>query len=182
MTLLVHLWVLTIGRLGVTAAVTIWAVVRIASRGGILSNALCQPWALCSVLGTRRVAGRSRLVADGGKLRVAGSLARHANRLAHLSVHGCFGTVVVAAILFGCALSLLVRLALGLLFLLLGLPFFANFLEFYSRQVSTYGSRIKMRAKQARPGWFVASLGLLKLSSPAEHQLSRRSTNTDHGC
>src|SRR4051812_15607906 len=94
MTLLIHLWVLAVGRLRVTAAVTTRTVVGIAV-GVILSHSLREPRALRAVLGTRRVARHGRLVADRGQLVVAGWLARHPDGLSHLPVDGRLGAVVV---------------------------------------------------------------------------------------
>ena len=70
MVLLVHLGVLSVGGLRVTAAVTIGTVVRIAVGGGILSHSLRKTGALRSVLGSSRVARGSRLVPDRRELRV----------------------------------------------------------------------------------------------------------------
>ena len=131
MALLVHLRVLAVRRLGVTAVVTIWAVVSVAGGGGILGDALCEPRALGAILRTRRVAGRGRLVADGRELRVAGCLAGHADSLTHLAVDRSLGAVLVATVLVSGALPLLVGLALSFLLLLLCLPFLTDFLEFY---------------------------------------------------
>ena len=62
MTLLVHLWVLSVRRLRVTAVVTIWTVVRIAVGGGILSHALRKTWTLRAVLRGSAVTRGRRLV------------------------------------------------------------------------------------------------------------------------
>ena len=127
--LLVHLRVLAVGRLGVTAVVTIGAVVRIAGGGAILGDALCEPWALGAILRTRRVTRRSRLITDGRELRVTRRLAGHADSLTHLAVDRRLGAVLVTAVLVSGALPLLVGLALGFLFLLLCLPLLADFFE-----------------------------------------------------
>lgn len=63
--LLIHLRILTIGRLWITAVVTIGTVICIAVRGGILAHAFRNTWALRAVLRSGGVARRSRLVADG---------------------------------------------------------------------------------------------------------------------
>lgn len=98
--------------------------------GDILGHALTEPWALSTVLRTRRVARSSRLVANRWKLGMARSLPWHANSLAHLTV-GAFGAVVVRSPAVGGALPLLVGLACGFLLLLLCLPLFADFFELY---------------------------------------------------
>ena len=62
----------------------------------------------------------------------------HANRLSHLPIHGGLGraaTVVLLALLLHVllhlgAVALVLGLARSLLLLLLGLPLFADFLEF----------------------------------------------------
>jgi hypothetical protein len=65
MVLLVHLRVLSVGRLRITAAVTIGTVVYIAVGGGILRHALRKTWTLRAVLRSCRVARGGRLVPDG---------------------------------------------------------------------------------------------------------------------
>jgi hypothetical protein len=132
MVLLVHLWVLTVGRLRITAVVTIGTVVRIAVGGGILSHALRKTWALGAILRSSRVAGCRRLIPDRRELRVLRRLAGYTDCLSHLAVDGSLrSTTVVGALLDVSAVSLFVRLACGFLLLLLGLPLFPNFLEFY---------------------------------------------------
>lgn len=148
MALLVHLRVGAVGRLGVTAVVTIGAAIGIAGGGGILCHAFGERGALCAVLRTRRVARGSRLVTDGGKLRVAGLLARDANGLSHLSVDRRLSTVLVAAALVGSTSAVFVSLALGLLLLLLGLPLFADLFELYNTQTLVpYIMHIKKRCQ-----------------------------------
>jgi hypothetical protein len=73
------------------------------------------------------------LITDGRELRVARRLAGHADSLTHLAVDGRLGAVLVTAVLVSGALPLLVGLALGFLFLLLCLPFFANFLKLWPK-------------------------------------------------
>lgn len=132
MTLLVHRRVLAVRRLRVTAAVTIRAVVCIAGRGGILPHALAEARTLRAVLRTGCVARCSRLVPDRRELRMAGCLPRDsADRLSHLTVDRSVVAVVVGAALFGGSLGFFCSLALCFLFLLLGFPFLADFLELW---------------------------------------------------
>jgi hypothetical protein len=132
MVLLVHLWVLAVGRLRITVVVTIGTVVRIAVGGGILSHALRKTWALSAILRSGRVAGCRWLITDGRELRVLRRLARYTDCLSHLAVDGSLrSTTVVGALLDVSAVSLFVSLARGLLLLLLGLPLFPDLLEFY---------------------------------------------------
>lgn len=79
MVLLVHLRVLSIGRLWITAAVTIGTVVRIAVGGGILSHSLRKTGALGAVLRSSRVARGGRLIPDRRELRMLGRLPRDTN-------------------------------------------------------------------------------------------------------
>jgi hypothetical protein len=133
MTLLVHLGVLSVGRLGITAAVTIGTVVCVAVWGSILSHALRKTWTLRSILRGSIVARGCRLIPNGRELRVRGSLSRHTDSLSHLPVHGGFTrrTTLVHALLDVSSVALVISLALGLFLLLLCLPFFSNFFEFY---------------------------------------------------
>jgi hypothetical protein len=132
MTLLVHLGVLSVRRLWITAAVTIGTVVCVAVWGSILSHALRKTWTLRAILRRGIVARGCRLIPDRRKLCVRRSLSRHTDRLSHLSVHGGFtrGTTLVHALLDVSPVALIVGLALGLLLLLLCLPLFPNFFEF----------------------------------------------------
>jgi hypothetical protein len=130
--LLVHLRVLSVWRLRVAAAVTIGTVVRVVVGGRILSHALRQTWALCAVLGSRVVARGRRLIADGWQLRVGRTLAWHTNSLSHLPIDRGFTrrASFMDALLLISPVAFIVGLALGLFFLLLRLPFFADLLEF----------------------------------------------------
>lgn len=131
MALRIHLRVLSVRRLGVTAAVITGTVVCIAVWGGILSHALRKTWALRAILRSSGVARGSRLVPDGRKLGMLRGLTRHANCLSHLPVDRSLagsGTVVLT-LLDVSAVTLLVSLARSLLFLLLCLPFFTDFFE-----------------------------------------------------
>jgi hypothetical protein len=131
MVLLVHLRVLSVGRLRVTAAVTIGTVVCIAVGGSILRHAFRKTWALRAILRSSGVARGGRLIPYGRKLRVLRRLTRDADSLSHLSIDRSFGsaTLVGALLLIG-AMALLVGLARSLLLLLLRLPLFSDFLEF----------------------------------------------------
>lgn len=136
MTLLVHLGVLAVRRLGITVVgVTTRTVVRIIGRS-ILCHALRETGTVCAVLRSSRSARGSRLVPDRWQLRVRGLLAGNANSLSHLSVGRSLGwaTVVRNALLLRVlvhlsALAFIISLALSLLLLLLCLPFLADLLE-----------------------------------------------------
>jgi len=130
--LLIHLRVLSVGRLRVTAVVTIWTVVRIAVGGGILSHALRKTWTLRAVLRSSAVARGCRLVPDGRELGVLGRLSRDADCLSHLSVNRRLRSAsLVSALLHVGPVSLFVGFARGLLLLLLRFPLLSNFLEFF---------------------------------------------------
>ena len=168
MTLLVHLRVLTVWRLWVTAAVTTWTVVDIAGGGAILSHSLSEPWALSAILRPRSVTRGSRLISDRRQLRMPRCWPRYAYCLSHLTVDRSIGGVVVGCAAFGGTLSLLFGLALGFLLLFLGFPFFANFFEFCEvAKLATYNTDIKKCAKRARQGSTAVSSRHLKLSGPA---------------
>jgi hypothetical protein len=130
-TLLVHLGVLSIWRLRVAAAVTIGTVVGVVVGGRILSHALRQTWALCAVLRSSIVTRGRRLIPNGRQLRVRRTLAWHTNSLSHLPINRGFTrrTSFVDALLLISTVALIIGLALGLFFLLLRLPFFADFLK-----------------------------------------------------
>lgn len=136
MTLLVHLRVLAVRRLGVTVVgVTTGTVVRIVG-SRILCHALWETGTVCAVLRSSGCARSSWLVPNRWELWVRRLLAWHTNGLTHLPIDGCLrrASIVRNALLlrvlvhFG-ALALIVGLALSLLFLLLGFPFLADFLE-----------------------------------------------------
>jgi len=131
--LLIHLGVLTVRGLGVTAVVTIGTVVRIAVGGSILSHAFRKTWTLRAVLRSSSVARGSGLVPDRRQLRVLRRLTRHTNCLAHLPINRSLtrSTAIVDALLDVGAVSLLIGLARSLFFLLLCFPLLANFFKFY---------------------------------------------------
>lgn len=130
--LLIHLWVLPVRRLRVTAAVTIGTVVCIAVGGGILSHAFRKTWTLRAVLRSSSVARSRGLIPDGRKLRMLRRLTRNTDSLTHLTIDGGFArsTTLMDALLHIGSMSLLVSFACSFLFLLLCLPFLANFLKF----------------------------------------------------
>jgi hypothetical protein len=136
--LLVHLRVLAVRRLGVTAAVTTGTVIRNAVWSRILSHALWETGTVCAILRGRRAARGRWLVPDRWQLGVRGWLPGHTNCLSHLSVNGGLGratAVVLLALLLHVllhlsAVSLVLGLARSLLLLLLGLPLFTDFLKF----------------------------------------------------
>jgi hypothetical protein len=131
MALLVHLRVLCVRGLGVTAAVSARADIHIVIGGRILSHAFGQTWTLRSVLRRRVVARGCGLVSDRGQLRVGRALSWYTDSLPHLTVDRGFTrrTTLMGALLCICPVALVVSLALGLLLLLLCLPLLANFLE-----------------------------------------------------
>jgi hypothetical protein len=141
-TLLVHLRVLSIRGLGVTAAVTIGTVIHVAVWGGILSHAFREPGTLRAVLRRSVIARGSRLVPNGWKLSVRRRLTRHANSLSHLAIHWCFAwrATVVRALLHIGAVALFISFAQCILLLLLCLPLFAYLFKFYDRRVSSYNT------------------------------------------
>jgi hypothetical protein len=139
MVLLVHLRVLSVGRLGITAAVTIGTVVCIAVGGGILRHALRKTRTLRAILRSSCVARGGRLVPDGGKLRVLRRLSGDTDSLSHLSVDRSFGSAtLVGTLLNVSAVTLLVGLARGLLLLLLRLPLFSDLLELCKVELASY--------------------------------------------
>lgn len=139
MALLIHLRVLSVGRLRVTAVVTIWTVVRIAVGGGILSHALRKTWTLRAVLRSSAVARGCRLVPDGRELGVLGRLSGDADCLSHLSVNRRLRSAsLVSALLHVGPVSLFVGFARGLLLLLLRFPLLSNFLEFCKNKLACY--------------------------------------------
>jgi hypothetical protein len=145
MVLLVHLRVLSVGRLRVTVAVTIGTVVCITVGGGILRHAFRKTWALRAILRSSRVARSGRLVPDGRKLRVLRRLTRDTDSLSHLSVDRSFGSAtLVGALLNIGAVTLLVGLACGLLLLLLRLPLLADFFELWEVKLASYIMSVKM--------------------------------------
>lgn len=133
MTLLVHLRVRSVGRLRVTAIVTIGTVVFVAVWGSILSHALRETWALRSVLRSGVVARRCRLVTDRRELGVRRGLSRDTNGLSHLTVDWSFTgrRTLVGTLLCIDPVTLIVSLALRLLLLFLCLPLFTDLLELY---------------------------------------------------
>jgi hypothetical protein len=139
MPLLVHLRVLSVGRLRITAAVTIGTVVCVAIGSSILSHALRKPWTLRAVLRRGIVARGSRLVPDGRQLRMRGTLSWHTNGLSHLAVHRSFprGATLMTLLRVG-TVALVLGLALSLFLLLLRLPLFANFLKLYTSSSSQH--------------------------------------------
>jgi len=147
MTLLVHLRVLSVRRLRVTAAVTIGTVVCVAVWGGILSHALRKARTLRAVLRGGVVARGRRLVPDGWELSVLRRLSRHTNSLSHLTVDWSFSRrrTIVSTLLRISTVALVISLALRLFLLLLCLPLFADFLELYEVVKSVrYNRRNKM--------------------------------------
>lgn len=77
---------------------------------------------------------------------MGGLLARNAYSLTHLSVDRCLrraavvrNTLLLRMLVHLSALAFVVSLALGLLLLLLGLPFLTDFFEFWN-QSQSYGS------------------------------------------
>jgi hypothetical protein len=133
MTLLVHLRVLSVRRLWVTAAVSIGTVVHIVVGGSILSHALRQTWTLRAVLRRGVIARGRRLIPDGWQLRVGRALPWHANSLSHLPIDRGFTrrTTLVRTLLCISTVALIISLALSFLFLLLCLPFLADLFELY---------------------------------------------------
>jgi hypothetical protein len=135
--LLVHLRVLSVRRLRVTAVVTIWTVVRIAVGGGILSHALRKTWALRAVLRGSAVPRGCRLVPDGRELGVLRGLSGNTDCLAHLTINRRLrSTSLMGALLHVGPVSLLVSFARSLLLLLLRFPLLANFLEFCKNELA----------------------------------------------
>jgi hypothetical protein len=132
MTLLIHLGVLSVGRLRITAIVTIGTVVCVAIWGSILSHALREAWALRAILRRGIIARGCRLVPDGRELRVWRSLSGHTDGLSHLTIDGSFawGATLVPTLLDVGTVALIVSLAQSLFLLLLGFPLFPDFLEF----------------------------------------------------
>lgn len=130
MALLVHLRVLSVRRLGVTAVVTIWTVVCVAIGSRILSHALRKTRTLSAVLGRGIVARGCGLIPNRRQLCMRRTLSWYTNGLSHLSVDRCFAwrTALVTLLCIG-SVALIVSLALSLFLLLLCLPFFANLLE-----------------------------------------------------
>jgi len=112
--LLVHLRVLSVGRLGV------------------MSHALGETWTLRAVLRSSAVARGCRLVPDGRKLGMLRRLTRDADRLSHLSIDRRFRSAsFVSALLHVGAVSLFVGFACSLFLLLLCFPFFSDFFELF---------------------------------------------------
>lgn len=139
MVLLVHLRVLSVRRLWITAAVTIGTVVRIAVWGGILGHAFRKAWTLRAVLRSSCVARGGWLIPNGRELRMLRSLPGDTDCLPHLSVDRSFGrTTLVSALLHISAVSLFVGFACSLFLLLLRLPLFADFLEFCNAKSVCY--------------------------------------------
>tara|TARA_R110002003_G_scaffold127_8_gene11943 strand:- start:8429 stop:8878 length:450 start_codon:yes stop_codon:yes gene_type:complete len=132
MPLLVHLRVLAVRRLRVTAVVTIGTVVCVAVGGGILSHAFRKTWTLGSILRSSVVTRGSRLIPDGRQLSVR-SLTRHTDSLAHLSIDRSFtgSSTLMRALLHVGSVTIVIGFALGLLLLLLSFPLLANLLKFY---------------------------------------------------
>lgn len=133
MTLLVHLRILSVRRLRITAAVTIGTVVCVAVGGGILSHALRKTWTLRAVLRSGVVARGGRLVPDGWELSVRRRLSRHTNSLSHLPVDWrlSLGRTIMRTLLLISPVALVISLARRLFLLLLCLPLLANLLELY---------------------------------------------------
>jgi hypothetical protein len=134
MRLLVHLRVLSVGRLGVAAAVTTDTAVGNCLGIHVLCHAFGNPArALRAIRRSRVVPRSSRLVADGGQLGVRRGLSWHTNSLSHLSVDCRLsfarGTAVMGTLLRIGAVTLIIGLALCLFLLLLCLPLFADLLE-----------------------------------------------------
>lgn len=118
MRLLVHLWVLSVGRLGVVC------------------HAFGDPaWTLRAIRRSRVVTRSGRLVADRGQLCVRRRLPWYTNSLLHLSVNSRLsfarGTAIMGTLLCIGAVTLVVSLALCLFLLLLCLPLFADLLELF---------------------------------------------------
>jgi len=139
MTLLVHLRVLAVRRLGV------------------MCHALGKAGAVCAILRSSRCARCCRLVPDGWELRVRGLLARYTNGLAHLSVDRSLRrttvvchTLLLSVLVHLSALTFVVGLTLGFLFLLLCLPFFANFLKLFWCSLLAMRLHCNMRVKMVQ--------------------------------
>jgi len=114
MTLLVHLWVLSVRRLRV------------------MSHALRKTWTLRAVLRGSAVTRGRRLVPEGWELGVLRRLSRDTNCLSHLSIDRCLRSAsLVGALLHVGPVSLFVGFARSLLLLLLRFPLLADFLEFF---------------------------------------------------
>jgi hypothetical protein len=133
MALLVHLRILSVRRLRVTAAVTIGTVVCVAIWSGILSHALRKTRALCAILRSGVVAGSGRLIPNRWELSVWRGLSRHTNSLSHLTINWSFarGRALVSTLLCIGTVTFIIGLALRLFLLLLRFPLFANLLELY---------------------------------------------------
>ena len=138
MALLVHLRVLAVRRLRITIkdVTTRTHVHTVGSR--ILCHALGKAGTVCAILRSSRCARSCRLVPDGWELRVRGLLARYTDGLTHLSVDRSLRraavvghTLLLSMLVHLGALTFVVGLTLGFLFLLLCLPFFANFLKLW---------------------------------------------------
>jgi hypothetical protein len=142
---LVHLRVLSVRRLRVAVAVTIWTVVCIAVGSRILSHALRKTWTLSAVLRRGIIAGGCGLIPNGRQLCVRRTLSWYTHGLSHLSVGRCFAwrTALMTLLCIG-SVALIISLALGLFLLLLRLPFFANLFELCIVDKSaTYRSSVK---------------------------------------
>ena len=138
MALLVHLRVLAVRRLRVTIEdVTTWTEMHnVGSR--VLCHALGKAGTVCAILRSSRCARSCRLVPDGWELRVRGLLTRYTDGLTHLAVDRSLRraavvghTLLLSMLVHLGALTFVVGLTLGFLFLLLCLPFFANFLKLW---------------------------------------------------
>ena len=143
MTLLVHLRILAVRRLRITADVVTTTETDVCIVGCyVLCHAFRKAGTMCTVLRSSRCAGRSRLIPNGWQLRVRGLLAWHTYSLSHLSIDRRLRRTTVVRntlllllllmlLLHLSAMTLIVGLARGFLFLLLGLPFFADLLKLY---------------------------------------------------
>ena len=150
MTLLVHLRILAVGRLRVTAAVTTRTVVGIAV-GVILSHSLRKPWALRAVLRARRVARDRRLISNRGQLIVTCCLPRNPDSLSHLTVDWRLRSVVVRGSRVAGSLPLVISFAGGFLLLLFGLPLLADLFELCEVvELVSYNTHIKISAKASQ--------------------------------
>lgn len=131
MALRVHLRVLSIRRLRITAAVTIWTIVCVAVWGRILGHAFRETWTLSAILRGGCVARGCSLIPDRRQLRMLGRLSRHTDCLSHLSIDRWFTrrSAVVLTLLHIGTVSFVVSLACGFLLLLLCLPLFSNLFE-----------------------------------------------------
>jgi hypothetical protein len=96
-------------------------------------------WTLRVILRSSGVARGGRLVPDGRKLRVLGTLSGNIDSLSHLFVDRTFRCATLLGTLLDVgAVALRIGLARGLLLLLLRLPLFSDLLELCEVELASY--------------------------------------------